>query len=131
MVCIDTYENIPGGRFYNALQREGGCFSGLMQFLLKMERVLDTMHFPRAFSSVRTFSESGGSADHEPSDLPIRHGRLATFEMRILFRQNASWQGSIAWLEGGREESFRSVLELAMLMDSALSARIPACPEPK
>ena len=40
--------------------------------------------------------------------------------MRILFRQNASWQGSVTWLEGGRDESFRSVLELLLLMHSAL-----------
>jgi len=42
--------------------------------------------------------------------------------VKVLFRQNASWQGSIAWLEGKREESFRSVLELLLLIDSAVSA---------
>lgn len=40
----------------------------------------------------------------------------------VLFRQNASWQGSEQWIEGAREESFRSVLELALLMDGALSS---------
>lgn len=40
--------------------------------------------------------------------------------MRILFRQNASWQGSVLWREGGQEERFRSALELVLLMDSAL-----------
>lgn len=48
-------------------------------------------------------------------------GKRATFALRVLFRQNASWQGSVTWLEGGQEESFRSVLELLMLMNSALT----------
>ena len=40
--------------------------------------------------------------------------------VRVIFRQNASWQGSVSWLEGRRDESFRSVLELLMLLNSAL-----------
>ena len=40
--------------------------------------------------------------------------------VRILFRQNASWQGTVLWSEGGQEERFRSALELALLLDSAL-----------
>jgi hypothetical protein len=52
-----------------------------------------------------------------------KEGKLATFSLRILFRQNASWQGSITWCEGRSEESFRSVLELLMLMNSALESK--------
>ena len=50
-------------------------------------------------------------------------GRLAPFIVRILFRQNASWQGSVVWVEGRQEERFRSALELVLLMDSALTAQ--------
>lgn len=31
-----------------------------------------------------------------------------------------SWQGTVLWSEGGQEERFRSALELALLLDSAL-----------
>ena len=31
-----------------------------------------------------------------------------------------NWQGSVTWVEGKREQSFRSVLELILLIDSAL-----------
>ena len=37
--------------------------------------------------------------------------------MRIMFRQNSSWQGTVTWVDGKMEESFRSVLELIILMD--------------
>lgn len=52
----------------------------------------------------------------------LTRGNLATFEMRILFRQNASWQGELLWMEKNARQSFRSVLELITLMDSALRA---------
>ena len=62
-----------------------------------------------------TETEAGKSADP-------RRGALATFRLRILFRQNSSWQGFVSWVEGRQEESFRSTLELLMLLDSALRA---------
>ena len=56
----------------------------------------------------------------------MREGAVETFSLRILFRRNASWQGSLAW--DSREEPFRSVLELLFLLDAALreSAGDPA-----
>ena len=55
-----------------------------------------------------------------PSGEVSHVGELATFAVRVLFRQNTSWQGSITWCEGKREEPFRSVLELILLMSTAL-----------
>ena len=122
MVCIDSYENgILAGRFYNPYLKDGETFQSLTQFLLKMEHTLDTMNLPQSFTAVRAFTPppNRNSVSHPGSEL--LEGTLATFAVRILFRQNASWQGSITWLEGEMEQSFRSVLELILLMDSALS----------
>ena len=55
-----------------------------------------------------------------PADEKFRKGKLATFVVKVLFRQHTSWQGSITWLEEQSEQAFRSVLELILLMDSAL-----------
>ena len=43
-----------------------------------------------------------------------------TFIVKVQYRQNASWQGSIRWLERDTEKNFRSTLELIRLMDSAV-----------
>ena len=43
-----------------------------------------------------------------------------TFIIRVQHRQNASWQGSVQWVEGGKEQHFRSALELIKMMDEAL-----------
>ena len=48
---------------------------------------------------------------------------LATFELEIIFRQNASWQGNLVYAEQNLTSSFRSVLELLTLLDSVLSEK--------
>ena len=65
------------------------------------------------------------SLTHAPPKGEVQSGKCGTFAMRVYFRQNASWQGSVSWLEGDREERFRSVLELAFLLNSALSGEEP------
>ena len=44
-----------------------------------------------------------------------------TFLVEVVDQQNASWQGSINWLNRNKKESFRSALEMIRLMDSALT----------
>ena len=125
-VCIDQYERrVPEGRLYNQAIPEGRSFHGLVSFLLTMEDLLNNLQFPQSFDAVRSFRD--GPGDRQAPSVPDqedRHaGRLATFTVRVIFRQNASWQGSVNWMEGKRERSFRSVLELALLMDSVLTGR--------
>ena len=120
-VCIDSYENsVPKGRFYNRYLPEGKTFQSVTQFLLKMEQTLDDMDFPKAYTTTRTFA-SPVEYETGPPGPEFRMGDEATFTIRILFRQNASWQGSVTWVEGKQEQSFRSVLELILLIDNALS----------
>lgn len=121
-VCVDSYENkIPKGRLYNSFLDSGIEFVGVMDFLLNMENMFADINSPQEFTAKRSFRKSSGKVQSVPTEENIMVGKLATFSIRLLFRQNASWQGSVAWREGKSEESFRSVLELFLLMDSALS----------
>ena len=43
-----------------------------------------------------------------------------TFVVEVIDQQNASWQGSVNWINTGKKENFRSALELIRLIDSAL-----------
>lgn len=124
IVCIDSYEQgVLSGRFYNPYLKDGAVFRSLTQFLIKMEQTLDTMNLPQSFTAVRAFAPPPPANAVISPTLKQQEGALATFALRIIFRQNSSWQGSITWLEAGREQSFRSVLELIFLMDSALSGQ--------
>lgn len=123
VVCVDSYEkSVLCGRFYNPFLKYGNFFDSLTDFLLKMEQMLDTMNLPQSFTAPRVFAQP------PPVNFPCTYpsgpqeGKLATFSVRIIFRQNVSWQGSVTWLESEREETFHSVLELILLMNSALSS---------
>jgi len=43
-----------------------------------------------------------------------------TFVIQILNQQNATWQGTITWMDGKKTQPFRSLLELIKLIDSTL-----------
>ena len=119
-VCVDDYQDgVPQGRVYNQSQEKGKVFRCLSQFLREMEKTLDCMQFPKAYTTTRTFAPIPSSGVPSP-EAEHAAGSLATFVVRVLFRQNASWQGSVTWLEGKQEQSFRSALELIFLISSAL-----------
>ena len=129
LVCVDDRE---GGRFsgrlYNPYWEEGVPFTSVMEFLTRMEELLDQMQFPQSFTAKRSF---GGTPEHgliAPTPSDAQMGKEATFYLKVLFRQNASWQGTVKWAETGQEEAFRSVLELLLLMDSAMSGGQAAGP---
>jgi hypothetical protein len=123
VICVDSYQNaVLTGRFYNPACKEEIRFQSLSQLLVKMQDMLDQTQFPQSFTLARSFSGRAPGEQGEGVVPSTEHaGKLATFALRLLFRQNASWQGSVTWLEQGQEESFRSVLELILLLDSALS----------
>ena len=121
MIYVDSYENkVPAGRFHIASNREAHSFSSLSQLLLEINRDFDRENFPQSFSELRKFHTPSKQPDSVFSFVTQEKGETATFLVRILFRQNASWQGTITWIEGNQEESFRSVLELIVLLDNAL-----------
>ena len=123
LVCIDSYvDGVLDGRLYHPQLHSGEQFHSAIQFLQKMERLLDATKFPQAFSTPRAFGASAAGKGSAAVGTGPRTGKIATFTVRVIFRQNASWQGSVAWLEGGSEQRFRSVLELLLLMDSALES---------
>jgi len=122
IVCVDSYDSgVLAGRFYNPYLKDGESFQSLTQFLVKMEHALDAMRLPQSFTTSRAFAPPPKPGTEMAPIPDLQEGLLATFAVRVIFRQNASWQGSVSWLEEGREESFRSVLELILLMNSALS----------
>ena len=108
LVCVDSVENnCASGRFYHGNLDNERTFSNLNQFLVNMDRLLDSECF------------EASSADENTGSI-WRTGKLATFRLRIAFRQNASWQGSVMWLETRHEERFRSALELLSIFQQAL-----------
>lgn len=49
---------------------------------------------------------------------PIK--KTETFILTVYDRKNATWQGSLTWVEKNEKQQFRSALELLKLIESAL-----------
>jgi hypothetical protein len=44
----------------------------------------------------------------------------SSFFVQFMFREGATWQGQVHWLETGQKRSFRSCLELTLLLKEAM-----------
>lgn len=126
MIFIESYaDKTLCGKIRNPYLGKELKFTNVMQFLIQMEALLDMMDYPQSFAGTRKFWNNATAnqwpqmPDSEASDSP--QAGLASFALKVIFRQHASWQGSLHWLDEHREESFRSVLELLKLIDEALT----------
>ena len=52
-----------------------------------------------------------------------RQKKTEAFIIKVMDQQNATWQGSVTWVDEQREQYFRSTLELLKLIDGALEKR--------
>ena len=52
-----------------------------------------------------------------------RQKKTETFIIKVMDQQNATWRGSVTWVDEQREQYFRSTLELLKLIDGALEKR--------
>lgn len=44
----------------------------------------------------------------------------STFLVEVKFQRNATWQGTVKWMEEKKTQDFRSMLELIKLIDETL-----------
>ena len=112
----------PVGWLENAYWKGPKRFSNLTQMLFLIDELMDVLDYPQRATVPRSLApkqerhvEQAVEQDWKPEHW------LASFRVSILFRQNASWQGSIQWLEQNSASQFRSVLELIQLLDSVLA----------
>lgn len=129
MVCVDDYQDkLLCGKLYSAYYSNGICYKNTMQLLDIIRDLLQRMNRPQPSMEKRTFLPLRSEKNLQmipdfPRVIEEVRGKAATFKIKILFQQNASWQGSVAWLEQNCEETFRSALELLFLIDSAFDSQ--------
>lgn len=132
-ICIDEYnDGEMKGRLFSPLSEEPRLFNSVITLVKHISNIFDEGDFPQATMKCRVFNKEAKVTPPTPKPIidpskfsPARtniHGRKATFRVKVMFRQNASWQGTLTWVEKNREENFRSVLEMLMLIDSSFDA---------
>jgi hypothetical protein len=130
MICVDHRERAEcGGRLYHQYAGEPTGFASLGELLPTLEGFYNGINRPQAASVLRSFpgirlepakKEKEWSVVQNLEDTIRHRGDLATFVVRVQYRQNATWQGKVSWRERKEESSFRSALELLHLMEGAV-----------
>jgi hypothetical protein len=142
-VCIDRRAGCCfAGRMYHRFSLQAQAFCEPNQLLMQMDALFDRLNYPQRTMAERTFQAKSRSQQDrkEGKAMPKEEwevvgnpaeqkGELATFVIHVMYRQNATWQGSVLWAESGQTQNFRSALELIKLMDSAMEEEGPAIEE--
>ncbi len=108
-ICVDQGSS---GRVYSCRIMEPFAFADLGDLLLKLERILEAQDYPQAAQIIRTFQE--GEKRPEYPGLPASgmswervqeaQGVRMTFDLLILSRFSATWQGYVQWSDGSRTD---------------------------
>lgn len=101
---------------------KGIPFSSLLEMMLNMDRVFDSMGCAKQTFQMRYFPGTN-PADFvmRTSEEKERKGKRGTFRVYVQYRYYASWQGLVEWEEGNQQESFESTLQLICFMNQMLN----------
>ncbi|MHC1724023.1 MAG: hypothetical protein AB9836_12565 [Aminipila sp.] len=132
LVCIDKcIDGALIGRIYSGYNKVNSMrFRDLHEMLIIIDEIMDAIQCPGASTNKRGFRSDKKIALNRTEireakkamrkfDTGSESGEKATFILQIKFRQNASWQGTVQWVEKKQELNFRSALELIKIIDSA------------
>lgn len=128
LVCINRINNHDAsGYLYTSFKRDGTGFDNLIGLCNLLDSWFDRYNYPQPTHLYRSFkgekqkvvsAKKAGDVinmnEHES------RGDKATFIVNVKFRQNASWQGTIQWVDGQKTQQFRSTMEMLKLIDNAL-----------
>ena len=127
LLCLDTLNE---GSFFSPHLAKSTTFSTLTDFLMIADRYCDEMVMPQHAMEPRNFGKQLAAKRYNRKDVIIRtdpakvrsKGKMATFIITVLFRHNASWQGTVRWIDGKQEAHFRSTLELLQLINGVFQS---------
>jgi hypothetical protein len=140
-VCIDDNENADyQGLIYHQYADEPISFKGVANMILEMENLFDEWDFPQRGLAERKFDKKKEnhkrpvpeteddklkieiiSDTHGVRNVQNKKGKLATFVIQVVFRQDASWQGHVIYQEDNEKLDFNSALELIKIIDRAVT----------
>jgi hypothetical protein len=114
---------------YHCYSDEPVAFVCVLGIINEIGALLDATGSPASAVELRKFRKRGSSVFERreaemktsPQEVISQKGEKGTFVVRVLHRQNATWQGSVTWAERNATQNFRSALELLKLMDGAFA----------
>lgn len=128
-ICIDQFQDSGmKGRLYHRYSDSAILLTEVCGFILEMERVFDNINYPQAAVQSRRYVDFIQKKNEykelklkqQTEEIMQQKGKKCTFVIHVQYRQNATWQGRVSWIEKNMTKQFRSVLELIKLLYSAL-----------
>ncbi len=130
MVCVDGVENGDiYGRYFHRYKKEETFFLNSAMLFSEVEQFYDILGYPQTAMRTRNFiereREKVPAKEHmtviyDSQTLMQFRGKLATFLVGVISRQNASWQGDVVWMEQKIRKHFCSDMELVVFVDDAV-----------
>lgn len=102
-------------------------FFDISEMIYLCEQAFEQNHRPAPAEQVRSWRQH---TQQEEVPMPIETVSAAgtaksqvrpTFVVSVQYRRNATWQGTVRWVEREETRAFHSMLELMRLMDEAIS----------
>lgn len=132
LICIDKCTGgLLEGRIHSGYDKLNLIrFRDLHEMVIILDEMMDIIQCPGASTDKRKFKNDEKIISLNRTeireikkamrnfDTSSESGEKATFILQIKFRQNASWQGTVRWVEKKQTLSFRSALELIKIIDS-------------
>ena len=130
VVCFDKVDAQEGkGRLYNYYSKDAAEFENEYQLLMLMEKVMEDINYPQSAVIMRDYKDKKTKDQVFQKELPPKvmdqeeilgkRGKEATFVVYVQYRQKATWQGEVVWVEENKTRNFRSALELLKLIYNA------------
>ncbi len=140
-VCVDDNKDADyQGLIYHQYADEPISFNGVASMILEMENLFDEWDFPQRGLAERKFDKKKEnhkrpvpeteddklkieiiSDTHGVRNVQNKKGKLATFVIQVVYRQDASWQGHVICQEDNEKLDFNSALELIKIIDRAVT----------
>ena len=126
IVTVQSYENRElKGTVYNGFYDKKVPFRNSFEMISVLENLFDSLSFPQSSVTNRSFYKRAKRQKRKGSQGEHMEGNVtstgkAKFVVYVQYRQNATWQGTIQWVDENKTQRFRSALEMLKLMDEAL-----------
>jgi hypothetical protein len=139
-ICVEEHKNADyQGLLYHQYADAPIEFDGTADLMIKMEELFDEWDFPQRGLAARKFDKKNRdeykrkkinpgddrlpieiiSDQHGVRNVQNKKGKLGTFVVQVVYRQDASWQGHVIIKESDEKKDFGSALELIRIIDNA------------
>ena len=112
------------GFVYSKYLNQYFSFTTSIEMIHIFEDIFDEVNFLKSYTKTNSFFKrmTVKNKKRMGESMPKEFEQGAKFIIQVKFRQNATWQGTICWVEKNKTQNFRSELEMIKLMDEAISS---------